>query len=90
MLFSFYTGYIVVDYSRGWPESSLRGECEGSTPFAGLLYFTLDPYFIMLSVKQEGIEYHFLSLLYGSTWDWTPVSRTIGEHSILWANGPKG
>ncbi len=27
--------------------------------FPGLLYFTLDPYLIMLSVKQGGIKYHF-------------------------------
>ena len=35
----------------------------------------------MLSVKQGGIKYHFLSLWYDSTWDWTHVSRAIGEHS---------
>ena len=28
----------------------------------------LDPYLIMLSVKQRGIKYHFLSLWYDSTW----------------------
>ena len=27
--------------------------------FPGLLYFTLDPYLIMLSVKQREIKYHF-------------------------------
>ena len=53
---------------------------EGATPFPRLLLFTLDPYLIMLSVKQEGIKYHFLSLWYDSTWDWTQVSRAIGEH----------
>ena len=37
----------------------------------------------MLSVKQGGIKYHFLSLLYISTRDWTQVSQTIGEHSGL-------
>ena len=47
--------------------------------FPGLLYFTLDPYLIMLSVKQRGIKYHFLSLWYDSTWDWTQVSRAIGQ-----------
>ena len=31
----------------------------------------------MLSVKQGGIKYHFLSLWYDSTWDWTLVSRAI-------------
>ena len=53
----------------------------GRYSFPGWLYFTLDPHFIMLSVKQGGIKYHFLSLWYDSTWDWTQVSRAIGEHS---------
>ena len=53
----------------------------GRYSFPGLLYFTLDPYLIMLSAKQGGIKYHFLSLCYNSTWDWTQVSRAIGEHS---------
>ena len=35
----------------------------------------------MLSVKQGGIKYHFLSIWYDSTWDWTQVSRAIGEHA---------
>ena len=48
---------------------------EGATPFLGLLQFTL----IMLSVKQGGIKYYFLSLWYHSTWDWTPVSWAIVE-----------
>ena len=56
----------------------------GRYSFPGLLYFTLDPYLIMLSVKQGGIKYHFLSLWYDLTWDWTQVSRTIGEHSNRW------
>ena len=30
-----------------------------ATPFPGLLHFTLEPYLIMLSVKQGGIKYHF-------------------------------
>ena len=42
------------------------GVGEGTTPFPGLLHFTLDPYLIMLSVKQGGIKYHFLSLWYDS------------------------
>ena len=50
---------------------------EGRYSFPGLLYFTLDPYLIMLSVNQGGIKYHFLSLWYDSTWDWTQVSRSI-------------
>ena len=35
----------------------------------------------MLSVKKDVIKYHFLSLWYESTLDWTSVSQTIGEHS---------
>ena len=59
---------------------------EGSTPFPGLPHFTLDSYLIMLSVKQGSIKYHFLSLWYDSTWDWTQISRVIGEHSNHYAN----
>ena len=46
-----------------------RGVGEGATPSPGLLHFTLDTYLTMLSVKQGGIKYHFLSLWYDSTWD---------------------
>ena len=42
----------------------------------------------MVSVKQGGIKYHFLSFWYDSTWDWSPVSRTLGEHPTRQANGP--
>ena len=34
----------------------------------------------MLSVKQSGTKYHFLSICYDSTWDWTQVSPEIGEY----------
>ena len=34
----------------------------------------------MMSVKQGGIKYYFLSLWYDSTYGWTPVSQTTGEH----------
>ena len=40
----------------------------------------------MLDIKQGGIKYHFLSLWYDSTWDWTPVSRTIDELSTHLTN----
>ena len=46
-----------------------QGVGEGATPFPGLLHFTLDPYLIMLSIKQEGIKYHFLIIWYDSTRD---------------------
>ena len=40
----------------------------------------------MQSVKQGNIKYHFFSLWYDSTCDWTEVSRAIGEHSNDFAN----
>ena len=40
----------------------------------------------MLSV-QEASSTIFLSLWYDSTWDWAPISRTIGEHFNHHANG---
>ena len=40
----------------------------------------------MLSVKQGSIKYHFLSLWYDATWDWTQVSLVIGEYSNHYAN----
>ena len=40
----------------------------------------------MLSVKQGTIKYHFLSLSYDSTRDWTQVSRAIDEHSNHYTN----
>ena len=58
--------------------SRWRGGCHS---FPGLLHFTLDPYLIMLCVKQGDIKYFFLSLWYDSTWDWSPFSWAIGKHS---------
>ena len=49
-------------------------------PFSGFRHFTLDPYLIMLNVKQCRIKYDFLCIRYDLTGDWAPVSRTIGEH----------
>ena len=59
---------------------------EGATPFPGLVHFTLDPYIIMLSIKQGGIKYHFW--VFGMTRPGieNPVFRTIGVHSTHLAN----
>ena len=57
---------------------------EGWFSFPLIALFTLELYLIMLSVKQGGIKYHFLSLWYDSTWDWTPVCRAIGEPFGQW------
>ena len=35
----------------------------------------------MLSVKQDGIKYHFLSF-------WYELDQTIGEQSTHYTNGP--
>ena len=47
--------------------------------FPWIAPITLYPYLIMLSIKRGSIKYHFLSLWYDSTWDWTLVSWAIGE-----------
>ena len=60
---------------------------EGHYSYPWIAPLTLNPYFIMLSVKQGGIKYHFLSLWYDSTWDWTwfpgPLANTT---SYIWCN----
>ena len=64
--------YIIIikvkvgDLSRGWPEGFLfnsyyRGVDEDADSFPRLLQLNLDPYLIMLSVKQGGINDHFLT-----------------------------
>ena len=48
-----------------------------------------------MSVKQGGIKYHFLSLWYDATWDWTQVSRIIRKNRLIgragkvFASGPR-
>ena len=54
---------------------------KGAILFTGLLHFTLDLYLIMVSVKLGGIDYHFLSLWYDFTGNWTLVSRAIDKLS---------
>ena len=52
----------VIEGNPKAPSSIHRGVGEGATPFPGLLYFTLDTYLTLLSVKQGGIKYHFLKV----------------------------
>ena len=40
----------------------------------------------MQNVKQGSIKYHFLSLWYDLTLDWTQVFQAIGEHSNHYVN----
>ena len=73
---------VVEGYPKALFQKLLhRGVGEGVTPFPGLFHFTLDTYLIQLSVKQGVIKYHFKSLWYDVTGDWTQVSQTISEHS---------
>ena len=72
----------VGDLSRRWPKGSIFSSypprCRGghySIPWIAPLYS-----WSILSVKQDFIKYHFLSLWYDSTWHRTPVSRAIGKN----------
>ena len=58
-----------------------RGVEEGATPFLWLLHFTLDPYLIMLSVKQGGIKYHFWIFGMNRPVIESLMFRATGEHS---------
>ena len=51
--------YIYIYISKVKLATIVEGVGEGATPFPGLLHFTLEPYLIMLSVKQGGIKFHF-------------------------------
>ena len=55
----------------------------GHNSIPWIFHFTLNPYLIILSVKQVGIKCNFLSLWYDLTWDWTPVFWTIDGHSTI-------
>ena len=67
---------------------------EGATLFPGLLHFTIDPYFMMLSVKQNGIKYHFFNLWYDSTTDEHCTHFQTQHHKArikgMWSNPEKG
>ena len=59
-----YTFYIKVklETQRLIFHKILQRGVGGATPFPGLLHLILDPSLIILSVKQSGIKYQFLSL----------------------------
>ena len=59
-----------------------------STPFSGLLHFTLDPHLIVLSAKQGGIKYHFLNIWYDLTWDWTRPPGPLVNTLLIWPKIP--
>ena len=66
-IYIYYIIYIYIyigDCSRGKREGSHflwllhRSVGEGATPFPGLHRFTLNPYLIILYVKQRGTKYY--------------------------------
>ena len=68
MLFKKYVKVKLATIVEGDPKDPFSiastPRCRGSTtPFVILLHFTLDPYLMMLSVKQGGIKYHFFESL---------------------------
>ena len=76
----------VGDRSQRPPFKSLLhwGVREETTLSPGLLHFTLDTYLIMLSVKQGGIKYHFLSYWYDLTWVEPRSPGTIAKTLPTW------
>ena len=51
---------VVESYPEAPFSIATTPRCRGGRySFPGILHFTLDPYLIMLSVKQGGIKYHF-------------------------------
>ena len=75
----------LADSSRGWPKYSFpiatTLRCwEGPYSFPLIVPLIIDPYLIMLSVEQSSFKYPFSSLWHTSTWDWTLIFRTMGEH----------
>ena len=75
-------GDVKVPFSR-----ATSPRCKGGRyffPWIPPLY----PWFLQCWVSSKAASSTiFLSLWYDSTWDWTPVSRTISEYSTHWANG---
>ena len=85
----------LANRSRGRPEVPFSIAITllykgGAYSFPRIASLTLDPYLIVLSVKQRGIKYHFLSLWYDLTWDWTTISRTIDKHTNYYGNWSRG
>ena len=91
--------YIYI-YKVNWPTvvesdpkspfsiATILGVGNDSTPFPWLLHLPLITTFIMLSFKQGGNKYHFLTLSYNLTWNWSRISRAIGKHSNHYTNKP--
>ena len=67
--------FSIVTTLRSWG---------GYYSFPCIAPLTLDPYLIMLRVKQGGIKYLFFTLRYNLIWDWTPVSwPSVNTQTIM-------
>ena len=59
---------VVVGDPKAHFSIDTAARCKGGRySFPWIAPLTLDPYLIMLSVKQRGIKYHFYSFWYDST-----------------------
>ena len=71
--------FTIVEDDPKVPFLIAKTKCRGgrySNPWITPLY----PWSVPYNAEWGGIEYHFLSLWYDSTWDWTQVFWAIGEH----------
>ena len=59
----------------------------GCYSFPWIAPLTLDPYLIILIVKQEGYKNPFLKFWFDLTWNKSPVYQTIGKHNEVFTNG---
>ena len=76
-------GYPKTPFSIATTPKSGGGRC--SFPWNAPLYPWNVPYNAECWPRRYQVP--LLSLWYASTWDWTPVSRPIGEHSTSWSMG---
>ena len=65
---------VEGDQKAPFSIATTQGCMGGRYTFPWIAQLTLDPYLIILSVKQGDIKYNFLNLWYDSTWNWTPES----------------
>ena len=73
--------HYITSYSKAPFLRATASRCRGG-PYPEFLH-----HFIMLSIKLRGIDYDFLRLWYELTWDWIPISQTIGKNSNQYVNG---
>ena len=82
----------MTNRSWGWTEGSISmataPKCWGGRySFPLIVPLTLDTYLIILCVIEEASRTIFESSIW-LTWDRTPLSQTIGEHTNHYFSGP--